>query len=75
MITISVASGTEVDTLSKAIALLPEDDGQPVCIHLAPGIYREKVTLSRANTILEGSGAEQTKVVFDDGERRFCRTA
>ena len=67
MITISVASSTEVDTLSKAIALLPEDDGQPVCIHLAPGIYREKVTLSRANTILEGSGAEQTKVVFDDG--------
>ncbi len=69
MVTISVVPNTDIDTLSKAIALLPADDTLPACIHLAPGIYREKVVLSRANTILEGSGAEQTKVVFGDGAK------
>lgn len=67
MLTLQVAPGTAVDTLGKAFALLPPDNGAPVTIHLAPGVYREKLTLRRSHTIIEGDDAKQTKVVFGDG--------
>ncbi len=66
MLTISVAPSTPIDTLGKAFALLPADETETVCIHLAPGTYREKLTLHRSHTMIEGSGVEQTKVVFGD---------
>lgn len=53
--------------LAEAIAQLPPDDGTPVTLRLAAGEYREKCTLSRANTILEGDGAENTRIVWNDG--------
>ena len=66
MHTIFVAPSIPVDTLGKAFALLPDDQEETVYIHLAPGVYREKLTLHRSHTIIEGSGAKQTKVVFGD---------
>ncbi len=63
MIIIQAAPGQ----LGQAIAALPADDGTPVTIRLAAGDYREKLVLSRANTILEGEGADKTRIVWDDG--------
>lgn len=53
--------------LAEAIAQLPPDDGTPVTLLLAAGEYREKCTLSRANTTLMGEGADKTRIVWDDG--------
>ena len=63
MLTIHAAPGG----LGAAIAQLPPDDVTPVTIRLAEGEYREKLTLSRANTTLLGAGAEKTRIVWGDG--------
>ena len=62
MKTVHVAPGG----LAQAIASLPQDD-TPVTLRLAAGEYREKCTLSRANTVIEGAGADKTRIVWDDG--------
>ncbi len=51
--------------LMETIHALP-DSAEPAEIHLAPGEYREKCTLSRPNTALVGAGAEKTRIVWDD---------
>ncbi len=38
----------------------------PVVLHIAPGIYREKLVLERPYVTLEGSGAEDTVLVYGD---------
>ncbi len=53
------------DSLQAAINSLP-DDGHSARILLAPGVYREKIELRRPNTILQGSGAEKTCILWDD---------
>lgn len=63
MTTISVLPGE----LSQVIAALPADDGTPVTLLLAAGEYREKLVLSRSNTILQGADAEETRIVWGDG--------
>ena len=63
---ISVKPHSDIDTIQKAIDLLPSDD-QPAVIRLAPGVYREKIALSRPHTSIEGESAENTCIVFGDG--------
>ncbi len=53
--------------LAAAFAALPETG--PARILLAPGVYREKAVLARPDTILEGSGAAETRLVWSDGAR------
>ena len=57
---------TPADSLQSAIDALPAD-GQPVHILLAPGVYREKVELRRPHTTLQGSGAGETILAWNDG--------
>ena len=57
---------TPAESLQSAINRLP-DDGTPAIITLSPGEYREKVELRRPHTTLQGSGADQTLLVWDDG--------
>ena len=57
---------TPGDSIQSAIDALPAD-GQPACIRLAPGVYREKVELRRSHTTLQGSGAGETILAWDDG--------
>lgn len=57
---------TPADSLQAAIDALPAD-GTPACIRLAPGVYREKIELRRANTTLQGSSMADTVIVWDDG--------
>ena len=54
--------------LSRAIAALPRND-EPITLRLAPGVYREKVVLQRPHTTLEGSGAGETIITWDDGAK------
>ena len=53
------------ESLQSAIDSLPQV-GSPALIRLAPGEYREKVELRRPHTILMGSGADKTRLVWDD---------
>ena len=64
MLTITVQPGE--NALQTAFDNLPRDD-TPVTLHLAPGTYREKITLSRPNTTLEGEDASSTVILWDDG--------
>lgn len=62
MKTYTATPGHLMDTLRS----LPNDDA-PITVSLAPGEYREKCVLSRPNTVLEGAGADKTRIVWDDG--------
>lgn len=53
-------------TVAEAIANLPADSAKPVTIHLAPGIYREKLTVERPYVTLAGQDAASTVITFDD---------
>lgn len=44
----------------------PEEAVSPVTIHIAPGVYREKLVLERPYVTLEGCGAEDTVLVYGD---------
>lgn len=66
MIELQVSPGAQA--LSRAIAALPQSD-EPAILHLATGVYREKVALQRPHTTLEGSGAESTVIIWDDGAK------
>ena len=54
------------NALQSTIDSLPRDDS-PVTLHLAPGTYREKITLNRSNTTLEGEDAASTVIIWADG--------
>ena len=63
MLLIQVAPGQSLQTVIDA---LPADN-QPVTIHLAPGVYEEKIALRRPRTCIEGESAETTRVTWHDG--------
>lgn len=44
----------------------PDEALPPAVIHIAPGVYREKLVLERPYVTLEGSGAEETVLVYGD---------
>ncbi|MBR3873761.1 MAG: pectin esterase [Clostridia bacterium] len=50
------------DNLQKALANAQKGD----IIHLKAGIYRQKVLLRTDGIVLEGEGAQQTAIVWDD---------
>ncbi len=62
MMTLQAAPGN----LQHTFATLPEGE-EMILIKLEEGEYREKCVLSRANVIVEGAGAEKTRIVWDDG--------
>lgn len=60
------------------LRVTPADDLQAVfdsapegaTVHLAPGIYRQKLMLSTPGLTLQGSGAEETVIVWDDHAKK-----
>ena len=71
MMLIQVAPGQSLQTV---IDTLPADD-QPVTIHLAPGVYEEKIALRRPRTRIEGESAETTRITWHDGAAESSLTA
>ncbi len=53
---------TAADDLQQALDNAPEYSE----IHLAPGIYRQKVMIRTANLTILGAGMDQTTIVWDD---------
>lgn len=62
-ITISKDGSGDFATLQAAIDSIP-NNGQPVTLHMLPGIYREKVILNKSNVTLIGE--EGSHLVFGD---------
>ena len=56
----TVAPGADVSggfySLKAAFAAMPEDPTVPVTIRVMPGIYHEKLSLTRPNITIEGAG-------------------
>lgn len=53
-------------TIQEAFDALPADTDTPVTILIGPGIYREKLELSRSHVTLLGETAENTILTYDD---------
>ena len=53
------------ESITKAIRELP-DDGEEAILHLEPGQYHEKVEILRSHLTIEGSGADQTGIIWHD---------
>ena len=64
--------------MTRSIYVSPEDDLQAVLdsapenavVHLAPGVYRQKLMLRTPGLTLLGAGAEKTKLVYGDYARK-----
>ena len=57
---------TPDQSLQAALDALPAGADTPVRIRLSEGAWREKITLTRPNTTLEGAGADRTTLPWDD---------
>ena len=72
MYTITVAPGADVSggfySLKAAFAAMPEDPTVPVTIRVMPGIYHEKLSLTRPNVTIEGAGASPSDTVISFGD-------
>lgn len=55
-------------SVTEALRSIPEENQTPVTIFIAPGRYREKVTVNRPFVTLEGTGnkSADTVLTFDD---------
>ncbi len=55
-------------TVQEAIDAVPCHNDRRVCIHIAPGTYKEKLTISgdKPHIRLEGEAAETTILTYDD---------
>ena len=72
MYTMTVAPGADVSggfySLKAAFAAMPEDPTVPVTIRVMPGIYHEKLSLTRPNITIEGAGASPSDTVISFGD-------
>lgn len=55
-------------SVADALRSIPKDNQSPVTISIAPGIYREKITIDRSFITMEGTGksSEETILTYDD---------
>ncbi len=64
--------------LPEAFYPAPYEDIEPATIHIAPGVYRERLVLERPNVTLMGESADNTMLIYgnyafdtmEDGSRR-----
>ena len=53
-------------TIQEAINAAPETPSTPFRIYIAPGIYVEKLFITKNNVQLKGAGVNNTRIVFND---------
>ncbi|MCD8068849.1 MAG: pectinesterase family protein [Lachnospiraceae bacterium] len=51
-------------TIQQAVDSIPIDNTEPVTIYVAPGIYRERLTIQKPFVTLEGESADTTVIVY-----------
>lgn len=54
-------------SISAALSVIPEENEEPVTIHIANGIYKELLVIKSAYVTLEGESAEETIITYDLG--------
>ena len=72
------AKEANFNTINEAIAYIPEDNKEEVIVHIAPGIYRERIEVKKPFVTFKGEHAEDTVIVFghyaneimEDGSKR-----
>ncbi len=52
-------------TIQEAIDSIPADNSEPVTVYVAPGVYRERVTVQKPFVTLEGENADTTVIVYN----------
>lgn len=67
-VTATVGEGAEYSSLGSALAALKGKKATAYTIKLAPGTYREKVTIDLPNVTLVGRDAASTVIIWDDAE-------
>lgn len=67
MLTVTVAQDGSGDFASIAEAVLAVPYEEKALVQVGPGIYREKLVCEKQNITLRGAGADQTRVVWEDG--------
>ena len=54
-------------SISAALAMIAEDNSEPVTIHIAPGIYKERLVIQSPYITLEGESADKTVITYNLG--------
>lgn len=68
----SPVGGGHCKTIGEAIAMLPEDTEELGMILVKPGIYHEKLRITRSHTVIMGEDAESCVITWDDSARDIC---
>ena len=57
---------TVFHTIQEAVDSVPNDNNERVIIHIAPGVYAEKLKVTKPYVSLVGSGMDETKITWGD---------
>jgi len=57
---------TVFDTIQAAVDAVPANNTERVIIHIAPGVYEEKLKVTKPYVSLVGSGMDVTKITWGD---------
>lgn len=60
------ASQDTFSSINEAVSQIPENNRSAVTIHVAPGVYREKVTLNRPHVRIVGENAKDCVISWGD---------
>ena len=71
MITINAGQSTSFSRIADAIEAAKAYAPMPVTIHIAPGRYHEKLTISQPHVTLMGDDASNTILTYDDYAREI----
>lgn len=71
MITIKAGQSTSFPRIADAIEAAKAYAPMPVTIHIAPGRYHEKLTISQPHVTLMGDDASNTILTYDDYAREI----
>lgn len=53
------------ETIQAALDAAPEQSFEPYIIHLSPGDFYEKITITKPNIYILGAGTNKTRIYFD----------
>ncbi len=65
-IIVDASDKSSCSSIESALQTARQYEGEPVCIHVRPGVYHEKLVIEQPEIILEGECAEKTVLSYDD---------
>lgn len=61
----------DFNTIQAAINSIPDDNSERVMIHIKPGIYKEKIDITKPFITLIGENPDKTIITFDDSANKL----